>query len=370
MKAALEALGSIKLAVIGMILLMLVVTACTLAEVRLGVYGAVEAWIRTFLVWGRVPGTALRLPVFPGGGLIGALLIVNLTASLLTRHRLEWRRCGLILTHLGVMVLVAGEFSTAFWARESLLSVEVGHSRNWAEIPRRFEFAVEEAGKPVTAIPSTMLGDGAVVANARLPVEFRVLRHSRNARLEMRRSTPSDELVATAGAGRKLYAVELPPVAGDDEDNAPAAFVEAVEGAKRRGIWLLSTALGPQLLEAKGRRLEVSLRPERAPLPFTITLKQFRHDVYPGTDIARNFSSLVRLSDPGRREDRDVLVWMNHPLRYRGLTLYQSSYGKGDTLSVFQVVRNPGWTLPYLACILVTIGLAWHFLLMLGRREP
>jgi hypothetical protein len=101
-------------------------------------------------------------------------------------------------------------------------------------------------------------------------------------------------------------------------------------------------------------------------MPFSVTLKHFSHDVYPGTDIPRNFSSLVRLVDTERHEDRDVLIWMNHPLRYRGLTFYQSSYGKGDTLSVLQVVRNPGWLLPYLACAIVSLGMAWHFLLALG----
>jgi len=52
---------------------------------------------------------------------------------------------------------------------------------------------------------------------------------------------------------------------------------------------------------------------------------------------------------------------MNHPLRYGGKTFYQASFGKGDALSVLQVVRNPGWLIPYLSCALVALGLALHF---------
>ena len=46
---------------------------------------------------------------------------------------------------------------------------------------------------------------------------------------------------------------------------------------------------------------------------------------------------------------------------------YQASFGKDDTLSVLQVVRNPGWTLPYLSCLMVAAGLLWHFGLSLRR---
>jgi hypothetical protein len=58
---------------------------------------------------------------------------------------------------------------------------------------------------------------------------------------------------------------------------------------------------------------------------------------------------------------------MNQPLRYQGLTYYQASFGKGDTLSVLQVVQNPGWLLPYISCVLVAIGLIVHFAITLRR---
>ena len=34
----------------------------------------------------------------------------------------------------------------------------------------------------------------------------------------------------------------------------------------------------------------------------------------------------VRLVDPSRNVDREVLIWMNHPLRYRGDTIYQQGF--------------------------------------------
>ena len=58
---------------------------------------------------------------------------------------------------------------------------------------------------------------------------------------------------------------------------------------------------------------------------------------------------------------------MNQPLRYEGLTFYQASYGEAGRLSILQVVRNPGWLLPYISCGLAALGLLLHFGLKLRR---
>ena len=58
---------------------------------------------------------------------------------------------------------------------------------------------------------------------------------------------------------------------------------------------------------------------------------------------------------------------MNNPLRYQGYTFYQYQMDSANGFSVLQVVRNPGRALPYIACILMTIGLLWQFLAHLGR---
>ena len=58
---------------------------------------------------------------------------------------------------------------------------------------------------------------------------------------------------------------------------------------------------------------------------------------------------------------------MNQPLRYDGKAFYQASFGKGDTLSILQVVENPGWLLPYVSCVLVTVGLLIHFGISMRR---
>src|SRR5262249_51249037 len=61
-------------------------------------------------------------------------------------------------------------------------------------------------------------------------------------------------------------------------------------------------------------------------------------------------------------ENREVLIYMNHPLRYNGDTFFQADFLKnGQTGTVLQVVRNPGWTMPYISCVMVALGMMIHF---------
>jgi hypothetical protein len=344
-KKALKALSSLELAVSCLTCLMLLVAACTLAQVNLGTHGAVEAYMRPFFV--RFRG----VPVFPGGALVGAVLLVNLIAAQSLRFERSWRKAGLWLTHAGLVLLFCGEFISGGFQVETQMPIEEGSTRSWTEHTRRFELALVDATDPrkdkVYAVPQELLERGGSIAGP-LPFPLRAAGWHANASLEQ-----------VAG---KLVSFEQPPASADDAFDHPSVEVEALGQT-----WLLSSELAARQFTHEGRLYKLALRAERHYLPFSLTLKDFKHDKYPGTDIPRNFSSLVRLRHPERGEDRDVLIYMNHPLRYEGKTFFQSSFGKDDTLSVLLVVRNPAWRLPYLACLLVAAGLAWHFLVKLRK---
>ncbi|MGA1101768.1 MAG: ResB protein required for cytochrome C biosynthesis, partial [Opitutales bacterium] len=73
-----------------------------------------------------------------------------------------------------------------------------------------------------------------------------------------------------------------------------------------------------------------------------------------------NFESEIVLKME-ENQTRRALVYMNTPLRHAGKTFYQYQMNKAADYTVFQVVRNPSWLVPYIACILVSIGLLWQF---------
>ena len=365
-----DAITSLKLTITCMAALMVLVVACTLAQVHLGTFGAVQRYMRSWLVWWDIPGTVLSVPVFPGGALAGLVLAVNLLAAQGRRLQLSWKKSGLWIVHAGLILLVAGEFVTGMFQRDNRLAFENGETSNYVFSPRDVELAVidttDAKQDDVYSIPGSLLAHEATVRVPGTPVSIRVKRFYENSQLL--RLPEGEAPAATSGVGAQVAVRAAPPVTTDDAANTSSAVVEPTAGGRSYGTWLVSTGLGaPQSFVHEGRTYQLVMREQREYLPFALTLKKFSHDVYPGTDIPKNFSSLVHLSNPRTREERDVLIYMNQPLRYSGKTFYQASFGKNDTLSILQVVSNPGWLLPYISCVLVTLGLLIHFGISLTR---
>lgn len=373
LKPYLKPLASLQLTIVLLALLMGLVVACTLAQVNLGIFRAVEVYMRSFLVWWGPASASWEIPVFPGGALVGSLLLVNLTAAMFVRLQPSWRNAGLWLSHIGLIVLFLGEFVAGGFQVETMMPVEVGQTMNYAESNRHAELVFIEDGATedtVFSIAPSRVVQGGLIQDAKLPASVNIVEYHRNSKV-LTAPFLAAKSRANAGAGTQVVAQPADP-APSEEQNIPSIYAE-LKSAKGEslGTWLFSTVLEPQPVQIDGKVYRVGLRQWRNYMPFSLTLKEFRHDKYAGTEIAKNFSSLVRLRDPETKEDRDVLIYMNHPLRYRGRTFFQASFGKGDTLSIFQVVENPGWQIPYWACVIVSLGLAWHFVarLLPARRS-
>ena len=134
-----------------------------------------------------------------------------------------------------------------------------------------------------------------------------------------------------------------------------------LKGRENLGCYLVSEFFdGPQEVKIDGSSYWVQLRPKRYYKPYTVTLIHCAHDNYIGSDTPRNFSSDVRIVDPSEHVDRQVKIWMNHPLRFDGDVFYQQAMPDEKT-SVLQVVQNPSASFPYIACAIGALGLLVHF---------
>jgi len=358
---------SLRLTVVLLALSIILIFAATLDQVNLGIWAVQEKYFRAFIVLWPVKG--FPIPVFPGGYFIGGLLLINLVASHLYRFKFTWKKSGIFLTHAGLIVLLVGELLTGLWQEEFQLRLDQGQTRNYSESYRFNELAVIDATDPqwdqVVAIPEERLKDGEPIQHERLPFRIVTRAYYPNAAVQMREqlgnvSTPPP---ATRDIGARLAIIPLPITYKQNERNLPAAVVELIGPANASlGTWVVSTMLvQPQTFDYAGRTWRLALRFERAYKPYSLTLLKFSHDRYLGTDIPKNFASKVRLHSADGKTDRDAVIYMNNPLRFDGLTFYQAGFDNNDTTTVLQVVRNPSWLLPYIACIMMGLGLVIQF---------
>ena len=213
-------------------------------------------------------------------------------------------------------------------------------------------------------VPAEKLAKKKTVSHELLPFRIETVGYFENSQLKM--LPQQEDGVATQGLGKQVSLTPLNPRYDDNYRNMISVYIKLYNGDTELGTWLVSTGLGKaQAVTVKGETYRILLRPTRYYQNFSITLNDFQHDKYAGTNIPKNFASEVVVTDKMTNSAEQSLIYMNHPLRHDGLTFYQASFGKEDTLSVFQVVKNPGWLLPYVSTTLMSVGLCIHFFIHL-----
>ncbi len=373
-------LSSLRLTVTLLGFAMVLIFVGTITQVELGIHEVQEKFFRSWLAWWDVMPGGKTFPIpIPGGTLLGILLIANLLAAHGARFKLSWNKAGMIVIHSGILLMLLGEIFSSLLGREAQMAVNEGEISNYSTFPRETELVVirpdGDGLETVTAIPQARLIDG-----AQFPLggfSLKIHSHYPNSEIlpQSEAGETFDKTRATDGFG-KAYAVRRTPrETADDRRDLTSAFVEIIpDGGKSQGCWLLSNAFkGGQSFEAAGKTWRMSIRQRRLYHPFSIKLLDFSHDRYLGTNVPKNFSSKIKILNPDTGENREDLIYMNHPLRYGGLTFYQAGFENNDSTSIFQVVRNPVWTLPYISCAMVGCGLLWvfsqHLIKAISRRN-
>jgi hypothetical protein len=374
---------SLRLTVVCLAFAVALVFLGSLAQVDEGLYDAQNRWFRSFLVLNaHIKG--VPIPIFPGGYLIGMVLLVNLIAAHLARFKLTWGKLGIHLTHAGIMLLLVGQMATDLLSHENQMSFFPGETRSYVESPRKAELVflsdTREAGREkVVSVPQSYLKPGEEIRPPELPFVVKVREFYPNSGFRLRGPmVDTGPPPATQGLGANHVVGPLPETKDPDRRNVPSAIIELVGGNGSLGTWWVTPYDGepsdqyasvPQNIQAGGQNWRVALRWERSYLPYSVRLLSTKYDVYLGTRNPKNYQSRVQIENPARGENRPVDIYMNNPLRYEGQTFYQSGMweteDEASRLSTLEVVKNPAWLTPYAGCLMVAGGMSVQFLMHL-----
>lgn len=425
----LKPLASLTLTVILLALSMVLIYAGTLAQVDTSIHQVQKTYFHSVWTWlpmqdliprfnsapRWIPG---KIP-FPGGYIIGGMLLLNLLAAHSLRFKFSWKdlllipqgvliwicfnqfqyattaarwylfaglatafvvlflvtlflthtkRAGVIVIHMGLILLLVGEGISSKMQRETRMEITEGSYANYSYNIQKAELAIVDSSDPKTnkhiVIAPDALKDNRTIEDPRLPFKIKVERYYTNSQLINATRFPNQPFISDSD-GSTWTAQEIPNVSGvqGGRVDSPSAIVSISKGGQELGKYLLSTVLVKgHDVKVDGKSYEVSLRFERDYKPYTLHLKDFSFDRYTGTNVPKNYSSDVVLEDPTRQERRERRISMNNPLRYAGETFFQSSFDeRTERTTVLQVVSNPGAPAPYIAILIAAVGLMIHF---------
>ncbi len=338
----------------------------------------------------RIPNPGLRIVWQLTKSLIVSSVL--LTGLLL----LFGNRGGNVLIHLGVGLLMLGQFIFGDAQREERIAIFEGQRTQVAYELDTVELVFIDKSDPeknhVVAFEHPMLqrssANGKFLSSSELPFEFRVDRWMMNSTREDRKrpAQPSDDDYQLTGVGISEYEFKEQPKSGGakSQSNYATAYITLrnKEDKTAMGTYAVSQLLNDDAImykseyekvEAAGKTWDFGLRFRRNYKPYSVVLEDVVMEEYTGTSKAKDYSSFVKINDAKGDTLQQGRIWMNNPMRYRGETFYQSGYMNGSMnpygveQTTLQVVTNAGWLIPYVACVLSGLGMLVHFGGTFGR---
>src|SRR6478736_255016 len=161
----LKPITSLKLTIFCLACAMILVFIGTLDQVHIGIYEAENRYFKSFFLFFTPPHTDFRIPWFPGGYIVGGLLLINLIAAHIARFKLSWKKAGILLLHSGLILLLVGQlFADLFVDLESQMRLDQGQTKDYSESLYHDELAVIDTSAAdadqVISLPESRLHRG------------------------------------------------------------------------------------------------------------------------------------------------------------------------------------------------------------------
>jgi len=375
---------SFKLATVVLVFMTVVTLLGTLGQVEHGLHAAKQKYFHSWFFVEKIGGVPL---LFPGGLLLMIVLFLNMTLGAIVKVKKRWKGFGLLVSHIGMLMLLAGGFVTWAFSTDGYMALYPGMTSNRVESYREWQLEIvplskdgkaEKAWIYPAALLETMQPDEQRVIHAEsLPFDVVLNGYSKNAT-----PIPTSAPMAANVTGKEIDGFKLSPqkASKEAEQNLPGCFVEfrPRDGGQpvEAMLWAGSYKFDPREKSMPfpftiGDQLYGALLVKKSwTVPFSVKLDEFIFERHPGVMTARNYESRVTRLEEGS-PGKALEIKMNEPMRHGGYTFFQESFGPsgsqpGDEMfSQFAVANNPADQWPLWSLVVTGTGLGIHFVIML-----
>ena len=363
MKQIIKRVSHPKIFVYTVIWLMVLTVLGTLAQRNIGLYASQQKYFSSYIIWlGDI------IPA-PGGRITMVIMLVNL-ASMLFKHNIwKLKKAGIIIVHLGAVLLFIGSGVTAILSSEGNMVIDEGAQSNYVDDYHNMELAIINTSKEnldeYTVFDQPLLKKGNKLSHESLDFMIEIMEYYNNCKVQ-RRTEPAD--IQYKGMMKNFDLVELNLEKENTQNRS--GIIYKIENSNLTNDGIYGLILGQSVTQTatiNNQNFEFLFRKKRTYLPFSIELLDFKKVLHAGTGIAKSYSSEINLIENGI--PRRVLIQMNEPLRHRGYTFFQSSFIEGPEgeATVLAAVKNYGRLFPYISSIVMSIGLFLHLLINLPK---
>jgi ResB-like family len=376
---------SFKLATVVLVFMTIITVLGTLDQVDNGLHAAKLKYFHSFFVIDKLFGV---IPVIlPGGLLLMIVLFVNMIMGAIIKVRKRWKGAGLLISHCGMLMLLAGGFITWAYSTDGYMVLYPGMQSSRVESYRDWQLEIVPLNDKGSSESAWILGSDVLetlgdkvspaFSNSDLPFDVVFNGYTKNGT-----PVPTSAPIAAQIKGKIIDGFVLSPqeISPEAEQNYPACYIEfrpksggdPIEAILWAGSYRFDPREKPMpfRFEVDGKPYGALLAKQSWTVPFSVRLDKFIFERHPGVSMARNYESRVTRFEEGE-SDKALEIKMNEPMRHAGYTFFQESFGPPDAAegeemySQFAVANNPADQWPLWSLCVTGVGLAIHFLIML-----
>ncbi len=263
------------------------------------------------------------------------LFIVNMLGRTILDKMYLRKKFSLFLFHFSFFIIFTGAAVTRYISYEGMMHIREGETTDLFSSSEKYVYGY--------------LDDGTQMKEFSFRADFipgKRNRFKRTIRLGDKKYTLTF-IKYTAGTGQKNTPGILTFLVTDGNSQKEVSIFE------KRG-----SQQEPVTFDLGSTRLSLSYGSRLIKLPFSLKLKDFQLERYPGSNSPSSYASEVVLTDKENHVEMPFRIYMNHILNYRGFKFFQSSYDPDEKGTILSVNHDAlGTTLTYIGYFLMTLGM-------------
>ncbi len=281
--------------------------------------------------------------------LIWALLALNLVNNLLKFKFFTKTRFVLALFHVSFLVILLGAAITRYFSYEGVMHIRENQRSNSILSTVSYFSAEYENQLKKSEVKFTEFTPGQFSTTIDVngnKVKVKSVGFIENAE---RKIVPSE------------YGEAVIAVKSQYETREDAVLIQISDGTNEQTFPVFGhSGVAPKTVSVPFGNSELKLAYGSFPraIPFSIYLKDFQLERYPGSQSPSSFASEVILYDENAGIEKNIRIFMNNTLSYKGYKFFQSSYDTDEHGTILSVNHDLwGTWITYLGYVLLILGI-------------
>jgi len=285
--------------------------------------------------------------------------IINLIGSVIRYKLINRKKWAILMFHLAFILIIIGAGVTRYWGFEGSMHIREGESTNQVVSEGTYiELKANANGNEVRNLTKVKF-----TPNTNNTYKETIQIGGKEVTVENEIFVPnaSETFIPDASGTPQPSLVQLQAGQNQSGLDAFTAIVSSGSETRRVNVFGINGGVSePATVTINGINLSISYGAVVRELPFSIHLRDFQLERYPGSMSPSSYASEITLKDPKSSVERPFRIFMNNILKYQGYRFFQSSFDQDEMGTVLSVNQDYwGTFISYLGYFFMALGMVF-----------